>query len=97
MMESENTGALAGIKVAAFDTRLSGADVNIGLKLLMGLIGYAGPRIEKALASRGGVVVTTAEGFIVTGKEGPLRRGELERASLWGRTLSKLVGQAVPV
>ena len=32
-----------------------------------------------------------AEGFIVTGGEGPLRDGELERARTWGAALARPV------
>ena len=89
-------GALANTKIAAFDTRLAISDVNVGLRLLMGVIGYAAPRIEMALVAKGGVTVAEAEGFIVGGKNGPLRAGETERAALWGRTISLLIGgQAV--
>ena len=43
--------------------------------------------IEKSLAARGYRPAAKAMKFVVAGKEGPLREGELERASAWGRRL----------
>jgi flavodoxin len=89
-LERIPAGSLAGLRVAAFDTRLPVGDQNFALRMLMGLIGYAAPRILKALEARGGRVAATAEGFIVTGKEGPLRDGEIERAAQWAAALAQL-------
>ncbi len=72
--------ALQGIKVAAFDTRIPAKWVR--------LFGYAGPRIADSLESKGAILVTPAEGFIVEGKEGPLKEGELERAARWAQGLA---------
>jgi flavodoxin len=79
---------LEGVGVAAFDTRIAAQDSGLFLKLLMGVIGYAAGKIEKSLVTKGGRRVAVAEGFIVTGKEGPLGQGELERAAAWVRTLA---------
>lgn len=81
------TGALAGRRIAAFDTRLPSADQNFALRTLMGLIGYAAPRIQKSLIAKGGQPVTDPEGFTVEGREGPLRDGELKRAARWATGL----------
>lgn len=78
---------LKGASVAAFDTRFAGADQNFFLRTLMKLIGFAAPRIAKALEEKGGKLVAPAEGFIVEKKEGPLRDGEPERASSWAKNL----------
>jgi flavorubredoxin len=43
--------------------------------------------IEKSLATHGYPLVAKAAKFVVRGKEGPLREGELERAKAWGREL----------
>jgi flavodoxin len=80
-------GKLAGVDVAAFDTRLATARQGFALRFLMGVIGFAAPRILKALEARAGTAVAAAEGFIVEGKEGPMARGELERAAAWARGL----------
>jgi hypothetical protein len=88
--------ALAGIKVAAFDTRTDMDTLNGAMRLFgkfLDLLGYAAPKISSSLAARGGQVVRPPEGFIVEDKEGPLREGELERAVAWGRQI--VVGRLV--
>jgi flavodoxin len=79
------TGSLKGIRVAAFDTRFAKSEHGIGLKLLMAVINFAAPRIAKALETKGGNLVVEPEGFIVSGKEGPLKEGELNRATFWAK------------
>lgn len=81
-------GRLAGVRVASFDTRMPAREQGFALRTLMGVIGWAAPRILKALLARGGIAAAEAEGFIVEGREGPLRNGELERATRWGATLA---------
>ncbi len=80
--------SLDGISVAAFDTRFEAEDQGVGLRLLMNVIRYAAERIAKALVKKGGILVAGPEGFIVEDKEGPLREGELERATKWATQLS---------
>ena len=79
--------SLDGVSVAAFDTRFEAEDQGAGLRLLMSIIHYAAPRIAKALVKKGGILVAEPEGFIVENKEGPLRQGELERATKWAAQL----------
>lgn len=75
---------LSEVKFAAFDTRMDVKEVGSGLLTFMaGLFGYAAEKIAKGLKSKGGMQVIPPAGFIVTGKEGPLRDGELERATTW--------------
>ncbi len=71
--------ALKGISVAAFDTRLS--------TRLARIFGYAAGRIARALEKKGGNLVVPPEGFLVTGTEGPLAEGEVERAGAWARAI----------
>lgn len=78
---------LKNITVAAFDTRFSERDSNLALRLLMKTVGFAAPKIAKALESKGGKMVVPPEGFIVNGKEGPLKKGELERAADWAQKI----------
>ncbi|MBS7616338.1 flavodoxin family protein [Candidatus Bathyarchaeota archaeon] len=66
---------IEGIKVAAFDTRLTTGFVKI--------FGYAAGRIAKNLEKKGAILVAPAEGFFVKGTTGPLKDGELERAADW--------------
>jgi flavodoxin I len=79
--------ALEGKRVAAFDTRFESEEQGIGLRILMRVIRYAAERIAKALAKKGGRLVAEPEGFIVEQKEGPLKQGELERASNWAKAM----------
>ena len=69
--------ALAGVRVAAFDTRTQKTT-----------LGYAAPRIAQSLEKLGAKPVAT-EGFYVTGMKGPLLEGELERAVSWARGLAR--------
>jgi flavodoxin len=73
---------LKNIHVAVFDTRIKADEVGKALQLLMKVIGYAAPKMAKALAQKGAVVVAQ-EGFLVKDKEGPLVQGELLRAGEW--------------
>jgi flavodoxin len=79
---------LAGLRVAAFDTRMQARDQGMALRLLMNVIGYAAPRILEKLQARGGIAAAAAEGFVVEGREGPLHEGELERAGAWAKSLA---------
>ncbi len=76
-------GKLQGVKIAAFDTRFNERNVNFALKLLLKTIDYAAPKIAKILENKGGKQITSPQGFIVQGNEGPLASGELDKASSW--------------
>jgi len=78
-------GTLEGIQVAAFDTRLTPEDVakNKFLAIMVKFFGYAAEKIAKQLIHLGGKEVVSPQGFLVTGVEGPLVEGELERAANW--------------
>lgn len=80
---------LEGKRIAAFDTRMAVEEVgNCLLTMMAGLFGYAAEKIDAGLRQRGGVPVSTAEGFFVEGSEGPLKPGERERAIAWGKRLA---------
>ena len=70
--------SLNGVAVAAFDTRLTWPRL---------LSGAASDRIAKALTKRGGHLVAPPESFLVSGGEGPLVEGELDRALAWAKGL----------
>lgn len=77
---------LQGVRVAAFDTRISTQDVRSPiLGVLVKLFGYAAVPIADALKRKGGQLAVPPEGFIVKASEGPLKEGELERAASWAR------------
>lgn len=80
---------LAGVSVAAFDTRFAEKKQNFALRILMKVINFAAPKIAKTLVSKGGKLVVAPEGFFVLGSKGPLQEGELERAAVWARQLNQ--------
>ena len=81
-------GRLEGVRVAAFDTRVDVAQVgNPFLTFLVRRLGYAAEKVARALERAGGVPAGAPAGFVVEGKEGPLREGETDRARAWARTL----------
>jgi flavodoxin len=82
--------SLSGKKVAAFDTRFQINDQGFGLRLLMKIIGYAAPKMEKTLVQKGGEAAVEATGFIVKDKKGPLKEGELDLAKAWARHLASV-------
>jgi len=73
--------AISGINVAAFDTRISARWVRI--------FGYAAGKIAGHLKRKGGILVSSPEGFFVKGTKGPLKEGELERATSWAKEIVK--------
>ncbi len=85
-----SSNGLKGVKVAAFDTRISTADVNSRfLNILVKLFGYAAKPIASKLEKKGGELIIPSEGFFVKGTEGPLKEGELERAVAWAKVIMK--------
>jgi flavodoxin I len=69
--------SLKGINVAAFDTRIP--------TKLVRVFGYAAGRIANNLKKKSGTLIASPEGFFVTGGQGPLKEGELERAAGWAK------------
>jgi len=85
-----SSNSLKGVKVAAFDTRISPTDVNSRfLNILVKLFGYAAKPIADKLEKKGGELIILPEGFFVKGTEGPLKDGELERDADWAKLITK--------
>ena len=83
------SNTLKGVKVAAFDTRITiDEKVPFILRFLSNIFGYAAKPIADKLAEKGGELIVPPEGFIVKGSEGPLKEGELERAAEWAKQIS---------
>lgn len=79
-LENLNPTLMKEIKTAAFDTRVKSF-----------ISGNAAKKIAKRLTNSGAEVVVEPMGFYVTGNEGPLVEGELERAKEWAKSIqSKL-------
>ncbi len=77
--------ALENIGVTSFDTRFSAEGKGIGTRMLLRVLGYAAGRIANRLERKGGHLAAEPEGFIVEDSEGPLKKGELERAATWAK------------
>ncbi len=81
-------GALKGIDVAAFDTRIDVKEIkNVFFRFFLKRGSYAAGRIAGILKKNGGNLVVPPEGFIVKGTKGPLREGEIERAVEWAKKI----------
>ena len=79
---------LKGVKVAAFDTGLSISDIESSLlRTFVKTFGYAAKPISDKLKKKGGQPTVPPEGFFVEGTEGPLKQGELERATNWAKQI----------
>jgi len=86
MLRALPARALSGVKVAAFDTRISMEDTDSGfLRTMVKVFGYAAKPIADRLKRKGGDLVLGPEGFYVQDSEGPLKDGELERAAAWAK------------
>jgi len=75
---------LKGVRVAAFDTRISMKDTKSRfLHLMVKLFGYAAEPLARRLVKKGGEEAVPPEGFFVDGTKGPIKAGELDRAAAW--------------
>lgn len=89
-LKSIPKNALAGVKVAGFDTRLTEEELHAHGPVLSKMVdwfGYAAEPISHELEKKGGQVAAPAAGFYVEDTEGPLLPGELDRAAAWARQL----------
>ena len=80
---------LKGVKVAAFDTRMTESNVEKVriLAFFVKIFGYAAKPIADRLVKKGGGLAVPPEGFYVADTEGPLLEGELERAADWAKRI----------
>ncbi len=79
---------LAGVRVAAFDTRIMLETIDSkALRFLVDKGGYAAKTIVKTLEKKGGQLAASPDGFFVTSEQGPLKDGELERAADWAKLI----------
>lgn len=87
-LKRTSVSSLKGIKVAAFDTRLSLSDIeSSALRIIVKTGGYAAKLIADSLKKSGGDLIMPPEGFLVIGEKGPLKEGELERAADWAKQI----------
>lgn len=79
---------VSGLAIAAFDTRIDLESIKSRVfRWIVKTGGYAAERISRVLDQKGAILATKPKGFLVLGKEGPLKEGELERAGEWGNLL----------
>ena len=80
---------LTGVKVAAFDTRFTVSAIEKVriLAFFVKIFGYAAKPIAGRLQKKGGALAIPPEGFYVDDTEGPLLKGELERAADWAKQI----------
>jgi flavodoxin len=78
---------LDGLRTATFDTRLRGSRL---------VTGSAAARLATLLRHHGAWVVVPPASFLVGGREGPLRDGELEHARTWARQVLSAAGVRMP-
>jgi flavodoxin len=90
LLKSIPAGGLKGVKVAAFDTRITEAEVERVkiLSFFVKIFGYAAEPIASKLEKKGGTQVAAPTGFYVGGTEGPLLDGELDRAAAWAKEIA---------
>jgi flavodoxin len=69
---------ISGMAVTAFDTRVDWPVL---------LSGSAARGIGKQLRRKGGNLIVEPGSFLVDGREGPLKDGELERAASWAQQI----------
>jgi flavodoxin len=77
-LEEVSSEELRGLAVACFDTRF---------RLPRFMSGSAAKVMAGKLREKGVSLLVAPESFFVKGTEGPLREGELERASTWARQI----------
>ncbi len=90
LLKALTKNALKGVKVSAFDTRITEQKIKESARFLPALVkmfGYAAEPLAEQLVAKGGQLILPAEGFFVGDTEGPLLEGELERAEAWGKQL----------
>lgn len=95
LLAAAPAGVLTHTVAAAFDTRI--VPRRVASRLFLNVLGYAAGRIGAALRRKGARLAGEPEGFIVEGKEGPLRAGEEDRAVEWaGGVMAAVDGPARP-
>jgi len=86
-LEEVSSERIGGLSVACFDTRF---------RMPRWMTGSAAKVMARTLREKGVSLLSPPESFFVKGTQGPLRSGELDRASTWARTLLEKVEAPPP-
>ncbi|MEX1308137.1 MAG: flavodoxin family protein [Eubacteriales bacterium] len=79
---------LAGKKALVFDTRSDKVDLDSKMfNFFEKFFGYAAAKMARVLKRKGAAVVAEPMGFFVAGVEGPMKDGEIERATEWAKAI----------
>jgi len=94
LLNSIPANGLKGVKATAFDTRIDPSSIKkpflrVFLNILVSIFGYAACPLSKLLENKGANIVSQPEGFMVDDTEGPLQKGELERAKEWAAVIGE--------
>ncbi len=82
---------LPGLNFAVFDTRIEINTIKSGFaRFIVKTGGYAANTMSKKISKFGANLLVAAEGFLVTGEQGPLKEGETERAEKWGKEICNM-------
>jgi len=88
MLDRIPSEKLLNLETIAFDTRMD---------FVRWLSGSAASTIGKKLEQYQVNLLVPPESFLVEGREGPLKKGELERAAEWAHMIAENLGAAVIV
>ncbi len=83
-LEKISPASLSGVAVACFDTRSRGP------------FGSAARTMAKKLQTMGVSLLVPPESFFVSGMQGPLKSGEVDRAATWAQMLHKKAEASQP-
>lgn len=90
LIDSLTYNSLAGIYIAAFDTRIQTDGSSFTAQpIFLTSFTHSAIQIAEKLVEKGGLLITAPQGFLVHTPKGPLVDGELHRATLWGALLTR--------
>lgn len=88
LIRSLPASTLKGLKIGVFDTRIALEDISVQfIRFFQKRSGGGAAVMAKHLARKGITCISEPEGFCVLESEGPLKDGELDRATEWVRVL----------
>jgi len=90
------SGCMKGRFAAVFDTRSNIEQINSKfLNFMVRLFGYAAEKMERQVCRAGADLAACTNWFYVEDKEGPLKKGEIEKAEKWADEILKTVNEGL--